>query len=154
MTRDTINPLAQMHGESPHIVAVREMIGRLLQRPSATRRLPLILMQGETGTEKGLLAQALHHASPRAEGPIVDVNCAAIQELLLEGELFGYEGSWVPAPASVRWERRSVALLQAVLVGPASEDPVPPDTRLALDLLVEKVGRFGGRIEDLSPTGR
>ena len=55
---------------------------------------------------KGLLAHALHHASPRAEGPFVDVNCAAIQELLLEVELFGYEGPWASAPASVRWRRR------------------------------------------------
>ena len=73
----------------------------------------------------------------------MDVNCTAIQDLLLEAELFGYEGPWVPVLASVRWERGSGAFLQAALVGPAAEDPVPPGTRLALDLLVEKVGSFG-----------
>jgi transcriptional regulator with PAS, ATPase and Fis domain len=105
MTRDTINPLGQMHGESPHIDAVREMIGRLLQRPSATRRLPPILTQAETGMGKGLLARALHHASPRAEGPFVGVTCAAIPELQLEAELFGYERPWVPAPAVAHGHR-------------------------------------------------
>jgi transcriptional regulator with PAS, ATPase and Fis domain len=55
------------------------------------RRLPPILILGETGTGKGLLAGALHAGSARATGPFIDVNCAAIPDTLLEAELFGYE---------------------------------------------------------------
>ena len=86
-----MGPLAELLGESPGIVTVRETIGRLLQRHSDARRLPPILIHGETGTGKGLLARAIHRAGPRASEPFVDVNCAAIPETLVEAELFGFE---------------------------------------------------------------
>jgi DNA-binding NtrC family response regulator len=50
-----------------------------------------ILIQGETGTGKGVMAQWLHKNGPRAEEPLVDVNCAGLSKDLLESELFGYE---------------------------------------------------------------
>src|SRR5437899_1166389 len=83
--------LAEILGESPGIVAVRETVGRLLQRQADARRLPPVLIQGETGTGKGLVARALHRAGLRRDGPFVDVNCAAIPEPLLEAEMFGFE---------------------------------------------------------------
>jgi transcriptional regulator with AAA-type ATPase domain/tetratricopeptide (TPR) repeat protein len=52
---------------------------------------PTVLLQGETGTGKGLVARVLHDSGPRAHGPFLDVNCAAIPETMLEAELFGFE---------------------------------------------------------------
>ena len=81
---------AQLLGVSRGIVAVREKVHQLLQQ-AAAHRLPPILLCGETGTGKGLLARIIHGAGPRRDGPFVDVNCAAIPETLLEAELFGFE---------------------------------------------------------------
>jgi DNA-binding NtrC family response regulator/tetratricopeptide (TPR) repeat protein len=82
---------AELLGDSPRMVALREKIRRLIALPAAAPRLPLLLIEGETGTGKGLLASVIHRASPRRHGPFVDVNCAAIPETLLEAEMFGYE---------------------------------------------------------------
>src|SRR5215467_3745143 len=83
--------LADLLGDSPGIQAIREQMSRLLSRQQDARRLPPVLIEGETGTGKGLLARAIHRAGPRPDGPFVDVNCAAIPETLLEAEMFGFE---------------------------------------------------------------
>ncbi len=64
----------------------------ILQRVAKIRGRDLpVLILGETGTGKEWLARALHHASPRRDGPFVAVNCAALPDSLIEAELFGYE---------------------------------------------------------------
>jgi transcriptional regulator with AAA-type ATPase domain/tetratricopeptide (TPR) repeat protein len=70
---------------------LRVAIRRLAERARATRSLPSVLILGETGTGKGLVAKVLHRLGPRATGPLVDLNCASIPESLLESELFGAE---------------------------------------------------------------
>jgi transcriptional regulator with PAS, ATPase and Fis domain len=52
---------------------------------------PTLLLHGETGTGKGLIARVVHDSGPRAPGPFIQVNCAAIPEALLEAEVFGFE---------------------------------------------------------------
>jgi DNA-binding NtrC family response regulator len=72
-------------GESKGIRDVRELISRVAQANST------ILITGETGTGKELVARAIHRNSPRAIRPFIAINCAAVTETLLESELFGHE---------------------------------------------------------------
>src|SRR5262245_33242359 len=83
--------LAELLGQARSIVELRQQIRQILERTSHSSRLPPILLQGETGTGKGLVAHMIHRAGPRGMGPFIDVNCAAIPETLLEAELFGFE---------------------------------------------------------------
>src|SRR5207247_9984191 len=75
-----MDDLGSLIGASPVMEAVRTTVGRLTRAGQAVRRPPAVLVQGETGTGKGLLASLLHRTGPRARGPFVDVNCAAIPE--------------------------------------------------------------------------
>jgi len=72
-------------GSSAAMTQVRDMIEH------AARRDATVLIIGESGTGKELIAKALHFASRRAVKPFVDVNCAALTEMLIESELFGHE---------------------------------------------------------------
>jgi transcriptional regulator with PAS, ATPase and Fis domain len=77
---------ADLLGEHASIRAMRDLIARIAASPART-----VLLYGETGTGKGLVARMLHRLSPRAQKPFVDVNCAAIPASLMESELFGHE---------------------------------------------------------------
>jgi DNA-binding NtrC family response regulator len=81
-------------GEDPRL----KQVSVALHRAAATDL--TVLLEGESGTGKELFARALHALSPRADGPFVAINCAAIPENLLETELFGYEkGAFTGATA-------------------------------------------------------
>src|SRR5215467_1855136 len=85
-------PTSRLVGGSAALASLRAQITHLARfdAPGSVHA-PTVLLQGETGTGKGLVARVLHDSGPRAEGPFVDVNCAAIPETMLEAELFGFE---------------------------------------------------------------
>ncbi len=82
--RPRVQPLPEMVGDSPGMAELARMV-RLVAPRSTT-----VLIQGETGTGKELVAKAVHALSQRASKPFLVLNCAAIPEALLEAELFGH----------------------------------------------------------------
>src|SRR5213075_835470 len=85
----------QIIGQSP---AIREMLS--MAQKVAESEVSSVLLQGESGTGKDLVAKAIHYHSNRAEGPFVAINCAALPGTLIESELFGYEkGAFTDAKA-------------------------------------------------------
>jgi len=85
VSNDTRTPKSDLIGESAAFLAVLERVSRIaaLDRP--------VLVVGERGTGKELIAERLHYLSPRWDRPLVKLNCAAIHSDLLESELFGHE---------------------------------------------------------------
>jgi len=91
-------PVSAFIGQSGAARGVRDMLARLARVPFSA-----LLLTGETGTGKGLAARILHHSGPRSEGPLIEVNCAAIPHELLESEVFGHEaGAFTGARARHR----------------------------------------------------
>jgi transcriptional regulator with PAS, ATPase and Fis domain len=85
-------------GESPRIEIVRQFIQKISEIKSST-----ILLEGETGTGKNLVARLIHRHSVLAKAPFVEVNCASIPETLIESEIFGYEkGAFTNATSAKR----------------------------------------------------
>ncbi|MBK1650355.1 sigma-54-dependent transcriptional regulator [Rhabdochromatium marinum] len=83
--RRKYSPTSYLGGSSV-TTQTRALIERLAEVPFSA-----LILGGETGTGKGLVARILHHGGPRANGPMVEVNCAALPRELLESELFGHE---------------------------------------------------------------
>ena len=91
---DALQGAGQIVGGSPAMLRTLDLVTQVA--PSAAT----VLIQGESGTGKELIANAVHHGSPRRERPFIKVNCAALPETLLESELFGYEkGAFTGAAA-------------------------------------------------------
>lgn len=81
---EALRHFAPLLGSDPVLEDTRQMAARI-----AASQLPVLLL-AETGTGKGLLARAIHNASSRARGPLMNINCGALTDQLLESELFGY----------------------------------------------------------------
>ena len=79
-------PFHRIIGISPVMLQVKELLGKVARSPAST-----VLLCGESGTGKGLMARELHAHSDRAGRPFQNINCSALPDTLLESELFGYE---------------------------------------------------------------
>jgi PAS domain S-box-containing protein len=111
-------------GQSPALLAVLEKVNRVA-RTDAT-----VLLTGETGTGKELIARALHAASQRRDKPLIKVNCAALPAGLVESELFGHEKGAFSGAISRRVGRFELANGGTIFLDEVGE--VPPDVQVKL----------------------
>src|SRR5262245_26727840 len=148
----TMAQLGDLLGESPPIAALRDQVRRLVDREAPARRQPPVLIRGETGTGKGLLAQAIHHASSRGRGPFVPINCASVSGTLLEAELFGVEaGAFTDArqrkPGLFQTAHRGTLFLDEV--GALAHDLQAKLLTAIEDRVVRRVGGVRGEAVDV-----
>ena len=129
----------ELIGGTPAMRALFRAIGRLAQAPLS------VLVTGETGTGKELVAHALHRESPRARKPFIALNTAAIPSELLESELFGHE-----AGAFTGAQRRHIGRFEqadggTLFLDEIGDMPLPLQTRLLRVLAEGEFFRVGGR---------
>jgi DNA-binding NtrC family response regulator len=128
----------ELVGESPAIKKLVEQIGRAAKSSAS------VLVTGERGTGKELVARAIHTLSPRAKGPLEKLNCAALPSELIESELFGHEaGAFTGATKQRRgkFERASGGTLFLDEVG---DMPLPMQAKLLRVLQEREIERVGG----------
>jgi len=129
--------LGSLIGKSAAIEELKQTLERVSQRDST------VLVRGESGTGKGLVARILHNISSRREGPFVQFNCAALPETLVESELFGHEKGAFTGAASMKQGRFEVADGGTIFldeVGKVSRSVQAKLLRVVEDKQFERVG--------------
>jgi DNA-binding NtrC family response regulator len=125
-------------GESPAMRSLLELVHRV-----AASNAP-VLITGETGTGKGLIAKALHQASPRAGKPFLAINCSAFQDQLLESELFGHERGAFTGAVTAKAGLFEVADGGAVFLDEVAEMSPAMQAKLLQVLDTGELRRVGG----------
>lgn len=129
--------ISDMIGRSPRMQRVAEMIA-MVAPTDAT-----VLITGESGTGKGLAARAIHANSPRRDRPLVEVNCAAIPETLMESELFGHEKGAFTGAEKQRRGRFAQAEGGTILLDEIGELPLTTQAKLLRVLQESEIQRVG-----------
>ena len=137
--KGTLTPAAELIGETPAMRELFRAIGRLAQAPLS------VLITGETGTGKELVARALHRESPRARKPFVALNTAAIPAELLESELFGHEAGAFTGANKRHIGRFEQADGGTLFLDEIGDMPASLQTRLLRVLAEGEFFRVGGR---------
>jgi DNA-binding NtrC family response regulator len=137
LTVDRLEGSGEIFGSSPAMLAVRMMIARVAPTGAT------VLITGETGTGKELVARAVHKSSPRAQKPFVAVNCAAFAETLLESELFGHEKGAFTGADRLRQGLFEAAHEGTLFLDEAGEMSQPTQAKLLRVLAEGKIVRVG-----------
>ena len=128
----------QIIGDSP---ALRQAMAAIERAAGSDTT---VLLEGESGTGKELCARALHDRSPRADGPFVAINCAAIPDTLLEAELFGYERGAFTGANQRKLGRFELAQRGTIFLDEIGEMPLTVQAKMLRAVETRKIERLGG----------
>ena len=133
--------LVDLVGACPPMQQVYSLIRQVAPSKAA------VLVVGESGTGKELVARAIHHLSPRRDGPFVAINCAAMPEALMESELFGHEKGAFTGAVEKRAGCFELAQNGTLLLDELADMPVNTQAKLLRVLEDSHVRRLGGKSE-------
>jgi two-component system response regulator AtoC len=122
----------------PEMAAIYESARKVARAPTS------VLLLGETGVGKDVLAQRIHRWSPRADKPFIRVNCAALPETLLESELFGHERGAFTGADKKKIGYFEAALGGTIFIDEVGEMPLPAQVKLLNVLETRTITRVGG----------
>jgi transcriptional regulator with PAS, ATPase and Fis domain len=122
-----------------------KQVSLMLHRAAATDA--TVLLEGESGTGKELFARALHALSPRADGPFVAINCAAIPEALLETELFGHEKGAFTGATARKPGRFELAHRGTLFLDEIGDLPLSLQAKILRALEEKRFERVGGTVQ-------
>jgi DNA-binding NtrC family response regulator len=132
----------RLPGLSPAIAQLNDVLGQISRAPSP------VLLEGESGTGKGVMARLIHNRSPRSRSPFVDLNCAGLSKELLESELFGHERGAFTNATNTKPGLFEIAAEGTLFLDEIGEMELTVQARL-LKALEEKRFRRVGGVRDL-----
>ncbi len=136
--REGVSVKHEMVGDSPAMQAVYAFIAKVAPTEAT------VLLCGESGTGKELVARAIHRNSPRAGGPFVAINCAALTETLIESELFGHEKGAFTGAIAQKKGKLETAQGGTVFLDEIGELPLSCQSKLLRVLQERELERVGG----------
>ena len=134
-----LEPIEGMVGEGPAMRRLLSMLEKVARAEST------VLLLGESGTGKELAARALHHKSPRGDGPFVALNCATLSDTLLESELFGHEKGAFTGAVGRKLGKMELADGGTLFLDEVAEIPVQLQAKLLRALQEREIERVGGQ---------
>jgi two-component system NtrC family response regulator len=137
--REPGSPLAEVVTGSAEMLKVCDMVERVASSNVS------VLLLGDSGTGKEVLARGLHKASPRRDGPFVAINCGAIPENLLEAELFGYERGAFTGAFKTTEGKIELAQGGTLFLDEVGDIPMPLQVKLLRFIQERVIERVGGR---------
>ncbi len=134
----SVHNFEEIIGQSPSLVAALENVRRVAPTDAS------VLITGETGTGKELIARAIHSNSSRSDKPLIKINCAALPTGLVESELFGHERGAFSGAISRRIGRFELAHGGTIFLDEVGEVPLDVQVKLLRVLQEREIERVGG----------